>query len=68
MKLYIGTNPETWIAEDQDGTLYEFPGEFAGWQRRKVWQGNKATLTEVGAYNAHSTGWPGAKGSEAGKN
>jgi hypothetical protein len=67
MKLYIGANPDTWIGE-HDGVLYEFPAEFAGWQRKKVWLGKRETLKECPAYNAISTGWQGAKGCDAAKN
>lgn len=65
MKLYEGPSL-TWIAEDRTGQLYKFPAEYAGWQQRTLWRGDRASLREAPAYNAHSTGWPGAKGADAG--
>lgn len=52
-------NDTTWIAEFDDA-LWRFPGENGGWSERRLYDGPRELLREVGHFNAAGTGWPGS--------
>jgi len=51
--------PTHWIGEDEDGTLWEWPAETAGWESRRLYTRGLERLVEAPASMAVGTSWPG---------
>ena len=51
--------PTHWIGEDEDGTLWEWPAETAGWESRRPYTRDPGRLVEAPASMAVGTDWPG---------